>query len=215
MKNILYKEIKLSLHPTNYIFLAFPLMLLIPNYPSYVAFIYFSLSIFFLFLAARENKDIFYTSLLPIKKTDQVKARLFVVMGLELIQVLISVPFALLRFRLYDTNNLAGIEPNLAFYGLLFVMFALFNFVFFTSFYKAAYSVGKPLLLAGSVTIIYYLLVELFVWIPSDIQLFLDAMDGSIIIKQWPILLIGLLIWIAFGYFTNLLSSKRFQKVDV
>lgn len=215
MKNLLYKEIKLSLHPTNLIFLSFPLMLLITNYPSYIAFIYMALSLFFLFLSARENKDIYYSSLLPIKKTDQVLARLVVVMGLELVQILISIPFALLHFKLSEANNMAGIEPNIAFYGFLFVMFAIFNFFFFISFYKKAYPVGKPLIIAGSIILIYYILVESLIWIPSKIQSFLDAGDISNILKQWPILIVGIIIWFVLGYYGYKISANRFQKVDV
>ena len=215
MKNLIFKEIKLSLHPTNLIFMSFPLMLLIPNYPSYIAFIYLSLSVFFLFLSARENKDIYYTSLLPIKKTDQVKSRLIIVMGLELLQIIISIPFAFIHFNLHKTNNLAGIEPNLAFYGFLFGMFAIFNFFFFTNFYKKAYPVGKPLIIAGSIIMGYYLLVESLVWIPSDVQAFLDARDMNVIINQWPILVCGIVIWVGLGFITNQKSAKRFQKVDV
>ena len=37
MKNLLYKEVRLALHPTNFIFLTFFLMVFIPGYPYYVA----------------------------------------------------------------------------------------------------------------------------------------------------------------------------------
>ena len=38
MKNLLNKEFRLALHPTNIIFISFALMLLIPNFPYLVAF---------------------------------------------------------------------------------------------------------------------------------------------------------------------------------
>lgn len=38
MKNLVYKEFRLAAHPTNYIFLSFAFMLLIPNYPYLVSF---------------------------------------------------------------------------------------------------------------------------------------------------------------------------------
>ena len=77
MKNLLYKELRLSLHPTMYLFLAMPAMLLIPSYPYYVAFMYTCLAVYFTFLFAREQNDIFYTAMLPIRKTDVVKAAFF------------------------------------------------------------------------------------------------------------------------------------------
>ena len=38
MKKLLYKEIRLGMHPTNPLFLGLSAMLLIPNYPYYVIF---------------------------------------------------------------------------------------------------------------------------------------------------------------------------------
>jgi len=216
MKNLIYKELKLVLHPTNFIFLSFGAMLLIPNYPSYVASIYMCLSVFFLFLTARENKDVFYTSLLPIKKTDQVKARIIVVMAIELALIILSIPFAIIHFQIYPTNgNMAGIEPNLAYFGFQFGMYAVFNLCFIPAFYKTAYKIGLPFLFSSIILAFYFILVESLVWIPNPLQTFFDSSDTSVIIKQCPVLLIGVIIWIGLGIYGFFLSAKRFQKVDV
>ena len=73
MKPFLYKEIKLNLKAVNYLFLAFPAMLIIPNYPVYVPFYYTCLSIFFIFNNANLFKDIEYSMILPIAKTALLK----------------------------------------------------------------------------------------------------------------------------------------------
>jgi hypothetical protein len=151
---------------------------------------------------------------LPIKKTDQVKARVLVIMGLELLQILISIPFAILHFSIPVVNQ-AGIEPNLAFFGLLFGLFAVFNLFFLTSFYKTAYYVGKPLITAGIISIIYYILAESLVWVPNPLQSFFDSSEVVDILRQWPILVIGMLFWVGLGYLTYRISANKFQKVDV
>ena len=92
MKELLFKEFKLAMHPTSYLFLAVGALLLIPAYIYYVAFIYTCLSIFFLFLIARENKDILFTVSLPVRKRDAVKARCLMVAIIELAQTLLAVP---------------------------------------------------------------------------------------------------------------------------
>jgi len=51
MKNMLYKEFKLALHPTSIIFLSLSAMVLIPNYPYYVTFFYVMLGVYFMCLA--------------------------------------------------------------------------------------------------------------------------------------------------------------------
>lgn len=48
-------------------------MLLIPGYPYFVAFIYTCLSVFFIFLQGRENRDILFTVSPPVSKRDIVK----------------------------------------------------------------------------------------------------------------------------------------------
>ena len=215
MINLLYKDFKLVLHPTNYIFLAFPAMLLIPNYPAYVAYFYLCLSVFFMFLQARENKDILYSSLLPIAKTDLVKGRMIFVMLFELISILIAVPFAIINLKLFSVSNPAGIEPNPAYFGFVFIMFAIFNWVFITGFYKTAFKIGLPLVFAGASILVFYAAVEMLVWIPGEVSSFLDSRNPSTMLFQLPILLAGILIWIGAGYLTQRLAGKRFAKVDI
>jgi len=53
---------------------------------------------------------------------------------------------ALIRHRLYDTDNVAGMNPNMAFFGLVLVMYAVFNAIFLPGSYKAAYRLLWPLL---------------------------------------------------------------------
>ena len=60
MRNLLRHELKLVVHPTNWIFLALSAMLLIPNYPYYVVFFYGCLGFLFTFTDARENQDLLF-----------------------------------------------------------------------------------------------------------------------------------------------------------
>ncbi len=216
MKNLLYKEWKLAMHPTTFIFLSFGLMLLIPNYPSYVAMMYMCLSIFFVFLNGRENKDIFFTVTLPIRKRDVVKSRCLMVAAIELAQLLITVPFAILSLKLYASiGNQTGIEPNVAFYGLALGMFAVFNVVFIPNFYKTAYKIGIPFLMAGAAALVYYAAAELMVWIPGPLQTFLDTSDPAMAFAHLPILFVGILVWVLSIVFAYRRGAARFENVDL
>ena len=62
---ILYKELRLVLHPAALLFVLFGVMLLIPSYPYYVAIFYGTLGVFFCFMNARENRDVYYSAVLP------------------------------------------------------------------------------------------------------------------------------------------------------
>ena len=57
--NLLKKEFTLALHPTSVVFVFFAAFVFIPNYPYEVMCFFSCLSIYFMCLSGRENKDIF------------------------------------------------------------------------------------------------------------------------------------------------------------
>jgi hypothetical protein len=216
MKTLLYKEFKLAAHPTTYLFLALCTMMLIPRYPGYAEFMYVCLSIFFIFLAGRENKDIFYTVLLPVRKRDVVKARCLMVALIELVQIALSVPFAILSNRISpDHGNMAGIDLNVAFFGLVFIFMSVFNIVFFPIFYRSAQKVGISLAVGGGAILLYYFAVEMLVWIPSPVSTFLDTLAPEMMVKHLPILLAGMAVWVLTWILTYNRSAANFEKVDL
>ena len=104
MKALLNKQFRLVCHPMTLIFTGFGIMLLIPSYPYTVAFFYVMLGLFFSFMNGREQRDIYFSALLPIRKRDTVKASVLFVLVVELASLLFAMPFAALltmasRFR--------------------------------------------------------------------------------------------------------------------
>lgn len=219
MKNFLYKEFKLCLSAINYLFIAFTLMILIPNYPCYVPFFYIALSIFFIFNNAELNKDIAYSMILPIKKRDMVKSRIIVVAVYEIISIIFTIPFAILISQVFKIENLAGIDPNVSFYGLIMIPLSLFNYVFLTKYYKKGEKPGFAFLLASIAFWICYLILEFPIWTKNifglNFFIMIDKTDFSSQIKQLPILLIGIIIYIVMWFVTYKKSAKNFEQVDL
>lgn len=216
MKNLIYKEFKLASHPTTYLFLALCLMMLIPSYPGYVEFMYVCLSIFFIFLAGRENKDIFYTVLLPVRKSDVVKARCLMIAVIELVQVALAVPLALLANKMYHyAGNLAGIDLNVAFFGSVFLFYSVFNITFIPIFYRTGYKVGNSLIFGGLAILVYYVAAEMLVWIPSPVSRFLDTLSPEMMVKQLPILIVGVIVWVGTFILAYRRGAANFEKVDL
>ena len=85
MTALLYKQFRLVCHPMTPIFCLFGVMVLIPNYPYTVIFFYVMLGMFFTFLNVREQKDIYYSAILPVPKRDTVKAGCVLVALVELL----------------------------------------------------------------------------------------------------------------------------------
>lgn len=217
MKELLYKEFKLATHPTTYLFLALGTLLLIPAYIYYIAFIYTCLGVFFVFLMGRENKDILYTVSLPVRKRDTVKARCLMVAAIELSQTLIGVPFAIIGIRI-NTNplgNVAGIEANMAFFGLVLIMYALFNLFFIPEFYKTATRVGISLILPSIIVALYITVAEVAVQKIPYLKTHLDTTAPAMMLPQLVVLICGIILFILSLWWTYRKAAANFEKVDL
>lgn len=213
MFNLLYKELKLAAHPNLYIFTALGVLVIVPAYPYGMVFLFGCLAPFITFMYGRETNDIYYTALLPVKKSDTVKAKFLLVIFAQMIQILITIPFAFLRVHLLTEGNPAGIEANIAFYGFGLITYAVFNYIFLTYFFKSAHKVGNAFLLAIVPATLIVLIMEVIVHFPNFA--WLDSIELNIMIKQIPILLIGIVIYIVLNFFAYKVSVKRFEHVDL
>jgi hypothetical protein len=215
MSNLLRKEFKLAVHPTSFIFLLLAPMLLIPNYPYYVAFFYQTLGVFFTFMNGNTTNDVTFTTLLPVRKRDAVKARVITVVVCELLQIVVSIPFAFLRNTLIPVPNAAGMEANAALFGLSLVMLGLFNLVFLPGFYKTAYKTGGPYVWACAAMSVFVILAELVIQLTPALKTALDTVNPAYLPQQMSVLAAGVVL---FGILTALaskLSIERFEKLDL
>ena len=147
MKQLLIKEFKLTSCPLTFFFLAFTLTAMIPGYPILVGAFFVCLGIFYTFQFAREYNDVMYTALLPVAKSDVVKARYSFVITVEMIAFLLSTILTIIRMTMLSTakpyvENLL-MNANLVYLGSYLVILALFNLIFVTGFFKTAYYFGK------------------------------------------------------------------------
>lgn len=215
MKHLLYKEWTLARHPTSLLFPLLAAMLLIPDYPYYVAYFYVTLGIFFICLTGRENRDIYYTALLPVKKSDIVRARMGFAICLELAQLLLSVPFALLRQSFPLPGNAVGMDANLALIALAMPMLGVFNYVFFTRYYASPLKVGSAFAWGSAAFAGCMIVAELPVHVVSFFRDVLDTPDTQYL----GVKLILLAICAAVYVLMNLLTLKRcvrtFEKLDL
>ncbi len=216
MNALLYKEWKLAKHPTVLIYLLFDLMLLIPSYPYYVVFLYTGLAVFFVFLYGRENNDLSFSVQLPVCKRDVVRARMLFVVLMELAQILVSIPIAVLGVRINPNGcNTAGIEPNAAFYGFVFGMYAVYNALYFTRFYRDPDKPGKALLPAGIALLLYIALAEGLVHAIPAWNAALDTFDPASRGIRVAILIAGLAVFAGLNLLALRRSEALFERVDL
>lgn len=196
-----------------YVFALFGIMLMIPSYIYYVAFFYVTLGIFFAFMNGRENKDMYFDAILPVSKKDTVKAKVAFVWIVESVSVVFAIPFAILSQRLNPNgSNLAGIEANVAFFGLSLIMLALFNSVFLNVYFKTAYKVGKAFVLGSIAFAVFVGLAETADHLPI-VGNYLEGEHGQLV--QLPILFVGIAVFAVSFFVVNIQSAKKYEKVDL
>ena len=217
MKALLYKEFKLATHPTVYFFLLLSTMLLIPSYIYHVAFIYTLLGVFLVFLTGRENKDILATVSLPVRKRDVVKARLSMITIIELTQIFLSIPFAIIGVRInpLPAGNTAGIEANYALFGSVLIMYGLFNLLFIPAVYRNPNKLGIPFLVSGLVVLVYGTAVEALVQLVPALKMTLDNTNPAHAPMQLLVLAFGIVFYALTLWFTHKRSVENFEKVDL
>lgn len=213
MFSLLYKELRLAAHPNLFVFTLLGALVIVPAYPYGMVFLFGCLGPFITFTYGRETNDIYYTALLPVKKRDIVKSKFALVVLSQIVQLLVSLPFALLRLRLLPEGNPAGIEANVAYYGFGLTIYTIFNVIFLTHFFKSGYKVGWSFLLAIIPATLGVLAMEIVVHFPHFA--WLDSVERTMMIRQLPILLMGLLIYGLGITVSYLISARRFDMVDL
>ena len=210
---LLYKEIRLAAHPTSIVFAFLGCLVLVPAYPYSVIFMFGCLAPYITFLNARETNDAWYTAILPVTKRESVLGKCLLIASFQLFQLLFSIPFAFLRSALNIENNPVGLDATLAWYGFGLTVYAVFDFVFISSFYKSGYKAGKAFLLASIPMVLLILMVEVMPHIPA--LTWLDSYQPKHLLMQLPILAAGFICYAALLLFAYRISVKRFNKVDL
>lgn len=216
MKALINKELRLGLHPTVFIFAALGALYLVPSYPYFMTPFYSCLCIFYLFLSAREQNDLMFTMLTPSDKRKAVAARTVVVAGIELVHLVVSLPFAWLGMRINPNGgNLAGIEANPAFFGFVLAMLGLFNLVLIGGFYRTGVKVGVPFVKAISVYVFIYCLIDYVLIRFEPAKSFLDTCDSAMMIKQLPIFAVGAVMFAVLSVCAYKVGARNLERVDL
>ena len=226
MKALIYKELKLAMHPICYVFIClFPLMILIPSYPLGIGFIYILSCYPVLFLGAnkgQQSNDLLYSTLLPVRKKDIVLARIFTVIFMQVAFILIQC--ALFPLALSINNSVKSAAENPTDYvvpglglnsfvlllGIAIIGYAIADLIFFPIYYKHGKSIVMSTLLTIFGFVVYICLFTIGLpYIPG-----LGFLNNLHIGIQFAIL--GLALLISFGLHAVVyhVSSKHLQKVD-
>ncbi len=212
MKNMLYKEFRLTISPLFYLFLLFGALLLIPQWPYLIALMYlFFMAVPNIFTTAKAQGDIDFSASLPVRRGDIVRARIMSIVILEVLQVIVAAVFAAINLSIYPQGNFL-IDTNAAFFGIAFIMYGIHNVILFPMFYKTAYKIGVPTMAAIIVAVLFAVAAEAAVQLVPALR----VLDGTL--NTWVhyvTLLGGIVIFVLLNLLAARISVKRFERVNI
>lgn len=214
MKNLMLKELRLSTHPMVYMWLILITLILIPSYPYVVAFGYVFISFVFIFTGDKENNDALFTAMLPVAKKEVVLARFFTVVGIEMLSLLLALPFAWLSTRLNPAGNPVGLDANASLFGVALVMYAIYNVIFIPGYYKTAWKIAIPNTIAIGLSSIFAVVAEVVVSVVPAAARF-DGCAPETIGFRLAALATGAVIFVGLTFIAERRAAANFEKVDL
>ncbi len=217
MRKLLNKELRLSASPLAYWFIAFALMTMLPGYPILMGAFFVCFGIFQSFQSCREANDIVYSALLPIAKSDVVRAKYVFAAFIQCCGFVISAALTLVRMAFlseavpYAANALMG--ANLVFLGFVLVIYGLFNLIFIGGFFRTAYYIGKPFIFFVIATTVTVGVAESLHHIP-DLEA-LGALGFEAMGLQLACLAGGAVLYALLTLWGLKKSIRSFEKIDL
>ncbi len=227
MKNLIYKELKLAVHPICYLLImCFPLMVLIPSYPLVASFIYCASCYPILFLGAnkgQQSNDLLYTALLPVRKKDIVKARIYtcaILLAIATLITIILLPFCsmtheALKATVEEQGSSADVGLEAGEFGSI-MGFVLFSFVVYDAiFFLCYYKNGKRIALPTFVGILAFTILSITptTVLPSSIPGYEELFHNPLV--QVCMVIGGLMIYVFGHYLIYKKASDFLEKVDL
>ena len=226
MKALIYKELKLAMHPICYVFIVlFPFMILIPSYPLGIGFIYVLTCYPILFLGAnkgQQSNDLLYSTLLPVRKKDIVMARILTVIFMQIAFILVMT--ALYPVARIINNAIAqsaekpseymipglGLDSYVLLVAIALIGYAIADIIFFPIYYKH----GKSIVMSTLFTILGFVVYIGIFTIGLPLIPGLDILNNLHLDIQFAILAAAILISFALHIIVYKVSAKRLEKVD-
>ena len=217
MKNLLTKELRLAASPLSFVFLVAALMTLLPGYPILMSAFFICFGIFHSFQNAREANDTLYTVLLPVKKSDFVRAKFLFTILIQGIGFVLCTLLTVLRMTVlskagpYTGNALMNATPY--FLAFILLIYTAFNVLFVGGFFRTGYKIGIPFLYFGIAAFLLVSLAEVLPHLPG--LSFLRTPAGERLGLQFGLLAAAAVIYVIATGLACRQAERRFEKIDL
>lgn len=214
---LLKKECSLAASVLSYLFIAFALMTFIPGYPIAIAGFFVCFGIFHSYQTSRENNDTLYTVLLPVRKSDAVKAKYLFAVMIQMIAFALCLVFTIIRMTAMKNAaayvNNPMMNANQFYLACILLIYSVFNSAFICGFFKTAYKFGKPFVLFGILGFLIITAAEVLHHIPT--LEWLNAAGSMADIRMWIILAAAAAIYAVSTVLSCKKAQKLFEKIDL
>ena len=106
-----------------------------------------------------------------------------------------------------------GMDPNLALFAAGFLMYAVFNAVFLTDFYRSGYKVGVAFVKALIPVTLLMIVCEALPHFPT--LGWLDDLDGATQLRLLPVLVVSAVVYGVGMLLTFRKAAALYEKVDL
>lgn len=158
------------------------------------------------YIAKQDNS---FTAMLPVTKRDIVKSKIVAIGIIELIHLLSGIIMGIIHNQIYGTANFF-MDMNIAFFGAMFVMFAIFNIIFLPLYFKTAYSYGRPVIYGIVVTLLYAFLLE---YGTIRFEFMRNIFKGTMQ-TQWIVVAVSVVIITVLSVITVKRSIRNFERIS-
>lgn len=214
--SLVKKEIFFTTHPTLWLFSLLGVLILIPDYPMIVAPGYVFLAIFTAFNIRRANKDLDFTVTLPVRRRDVVTGSAVLVVAFELLTLAVcGICAALADFVISPAGNAVGLDPNLAFFGVVLIGYGVFNRVFLPGFYRTGYKAGFPTLFGVVGYLVLYAACETLVRLVPALTVSLDGLNPEYVPIRAIAFVFGAILFAALTFDGVKAGQKKFDKISL
>jgi len=187
------------------------LLFFIPNWLySLVIMYFFWISVPQIINGYTAQLDYKFCSILPVSKKDIVSSKIIAFILIELTHIFSAAMFGVIHNLIYGSSNLF-MEINPSYFGIMFVMLAVFNIIFLPNYFKTAYKFGKPIIIGAVVTLLFAGLFEVGA---AAIPFMRDILKSSNVLVQLTVLFFGIVLYLGINYITLKKSIINFKRIN-
>lgn len=212
MKNLIYKELGLSINKFFYL-LPFVLgaLMFIPGWIFLLVFYYFFwITVPQVYGAYLAQGDYNLLAVLPIKRKDIATSKIYALFILEGLHLVFAIIFGIIHNLIYGSWNFF-FDINLAFFGVGILLFGVFNISFLPAYFKTSHFFGKPLIIASITTLVYGFIFEFGV---AKYQFMRDVFEGPVT-NQAIAFIVTTVLGIGLSILALRISQKRMMEIDL